>query len=113
MEPTDITIEILKSIREELRGTRTELSEELRGTNARLDGLEFGLREGLSTVKEGISALSRRVVESEVRTATAITDMHGTLRDVRDLLREQLDLRPRLERCERDIGELRQQILER
>jgi hypothetical protein len=39
--------------------------------------------------------------------------MHGTLRDVRDLLRDQLDLRPRLERCERDIGELRQQIFER
>jgi chromosome segregation ATPase len=88
MEPTDITIEILKSIREELRDTRTEL-------------------------KEGISTLSRRVVESEVRTATAVTDMHGTLRDVRDLLREQLDLRPRLERCERDIGELRQQIFDR
>ena len=95
MEPTDITIDILQGIREECRLNREASIQ----TNARLD-----------QVTEGLSNLTRRVVESEIRTATAITDMHGTLRDVRDLLREQLDLRPRVERCEREIGDLRRRM---
>jgi len=102
MESTDITIEILKGIREEGRLTHEAVQE----TNARLDATRAEL-------KDDLSQLARRVVESEIRTTTAIVDMHGTLRDVRDLLREQLDLRPRVERCEREIGELRRQITER
>jgi hypothetical protein len=78
MSPTDVTIEILKSIREEVKYVRTELS--------------------------------GRIVESEVRTATAITDLHGTLREVLDVLRDQHDLRPRVDRCERDIGDIKQRL---
>lgn len=33
----DLTVEILKSIREEVRGLREEMREELRGVNTRLD----------------------------------------------------------------------------
>jgi len=78
MSPTDVTIEILKSIREEVKYVRTELS--------------------------------GRIVESEVRTAAAITDLHGTLREVLDVLRDQHDLRPRVDRCERDIGDIKQRL---
>jgi hypothetical protein len=85
MNPTDVTIEILKSIRDEVRETRTE-------TNARLDNL------------------SRRVVESEMRTATAIVDLHGTVRDMVDVLRAQHDLRPRLDHAERDITEIKHRL---
>ena len=105
MEPTDITIEILTGIREQGRLTHEAITQ----TNARLDEV----RGDLGEVKEGLSTVARRVVESEIRTATAITDMHGTLRDVRDLLREQLDLRPRVERCEKEIGDLRRRIEDR
>jgi len=52
--------------------------------------------------------IERRVVEAELRTATAMLDMHGTLREVRDLVKDRLELRDRLERCERDIADLKQ-----
>jgi hypothetical protein len=100
MQPTDVTIEILQGIRDEiretrgeLRTTRTELSNRIDETNVRL----YEMR----------TELSRRIVESEVRTATAITDLAGTVREMTDVLRSQNDLRPRVERCERDIAELK------
>jgi hypothetical protein len=83
MEPTDLTIEILKDIRAGIDSLRED-------TNARLD------------------LMSRRIVESEVRTSTAIVDLAGTVREMTTVLRAQSDLRPRVERCERDIEELRQ-----
>ncbi|MGO8994542.1 MAG: hypothetical protein ACLQVI_14585 [Polyangiaceae bacterium] len=90
MEPTDLTIEILKDIRAGIEKT-----------NERVDLL----REDTNA---GLDLLSRRIVESEVRTSTAIVDLAGTVRDMTTVLRAQSDLRPRVERCERDIEELRQ-----
>jgi uncharacterized coiled-coil DUF342 family protein len=37
MEPTDITIHVLREIRDEMRGMRAELSERIDQTNERLD----------------------------------------------------------------------------
>ena len=92
MEPTDITIEILKDIREEIRQTNTRLD----GTNERID-----------SVRE---ELSRRIVESEIRTSTAITALAGTVSEMTDVLRASHDLRPRLERCEQDIVDLKRRL---
>ncbi len=106
----DLTVEILKDIRTELRGVKAEIS----ATNARLDaGLEAtNLR--LDALRDETSArfdeLGRRIVESELRTATAITDLAGTVRDLTGMLRAQNDLRPRVERCELDIADLRAQV---
>ena len=61
LEPTDVTIEILKDIRNEVRQTRTDLSEHIDG-------------------------LSRRVVESEIRTATAIADLAGAVNQMTGVL---------------------------
>jgi hypothetical protein len=93
MEPTDLTIEILKSIRDEVRGTREDLS-------SRIDALreETGSR---------LDAINHRIVESEIRTSTAIVELAGTVRDMTGMLRAQAELRPRVERCERDIEELK------
>lgn len=103
MESNDLTIEILKSIRDEIRDTRTELTSRIDQTNARLDVV----REELSGRIDG---LARQIVESEIRTATAITDLAGTVREMTGLLRTQHDLRPRLEKCEHDIAELRRKL---
>ena len=81
MEPTDLTIEILKDIRAEIRETRLDLE-----------------------------TLTRRVVESEIRTTTAITDLAGTVRDLTGILRASHDLRPRVERCEVDIADLKRRL---
>jgi uncharacterized protein YPO0396 len=89
----EITVEILKDIRAEIRATnsgqvtlREELSKRIDETN----------RE-LGAVRE---ELSKRIVASEMRTATALTELAGSVQDVAAMLRLQHDLRPRVERCE-------------
>ena len=74
MEPTDLTIEILKSIRDEAKITNSRIE----STNARLDALR--------------EEFSRRIVASEIRTATAIADLSGTVRETTDVLRAQSGL---------------------
>jgi hypothetical protein len=97
MEPTDLTIEILKDIRAGIEKTNERVDSLREDTNARLD-----------LTNDRLDLLSRRVVESEVRTSTAIVELAGTVREMTTVLRAQSDLRPRVERCERDIEELRQ-----
>ena len=89
MEPTDITIEILKGIRDEVKQT-----------NTRIDSMHEGLSHRIDEV-------SHRIVASEVRTATAISDLSFTMREMTDVLRAQHDVRPRLDRCEHDITALK------
>jgi hypothetical protein len=108
----DITVEVLKDIRGELqqlrgetKGVRAEL-QQLRGdTNARLDAVR-------GEVHDTGHDLGRRIVESELRTATALTDVAGTVRDMTGVLRAGADLRPRLEKCEQEIGELKRRLPE-
>jgi ABC-type transporter Mla subunit MlaD len=120
MNPTDVAIEILKSIRDDVHvlaerqgETNARLDEtnvSLAETNARLDQTRNEIRAGLAQTNARLDTLSRRVVESEVRTATAITDLHGTVRDMVDVLRIQHDLRPRLDHAERDITEIKNRL---
>jgi hypothetical protein len=56
--------------------TKTELSRRIDATNERLD-----------VTNERLEGISRRLVDSEIRVATALTGMQGTLGDVVDLLR--------------------------
>lgn len=95
-ETASITVDILRGIRDGVRDTNARIDQ----TNARLDQTN----ERLDTMRE---ELSRRIVESEIRTSTAITELAGTVRDLTQVLHQQHDLRPRVERCERDIAELK------
>ena len=81
MEPTDLTIEILKDIRDEARLTRGEVHQ----TNERLERLE------------------RRHTESEIRLATEVVGVAGAVRELRDLLRDDLALRARVDDHERRL----------
>jgi chromosome segregation ATPase len=103
MKKVDLTVEILKDIREENRRTNAEL-QELR------QEFRQELREGLGTLRQELGArideTNRRLVASEARTATAITELAGDVRELTSYLRAQGDLRPRVERCERDIADL-------
>jgi chromosome segregation ATPase len=106
MDPKDVTVEILKDIRQEmretkgeLRQTRTELSERIAETNLRID--ETNLRLGET---------NQRIVASEIRIATAITGLAGTVGEMRDAYRASNDLRPRVERCESEIAEIKRRL---
>jgi chromosome segregation ATPase len=114
MEPADLTIQILQGIRDEVRGTNARLDQvnaRVDQTNARLDELRTELSDRIDRTGTRIDdlreELGRRIVESEVRTATAITALAGSVRDLADMLRAQHDLRPRVDKCERDIEALK------
>jgi|SRR5580704_14821667 hypothetical protein len=81
MEPTDVTLEVLKGIRDELRGT-----------NARLD-----------TTNMRLERVERRQAETEVRLATELVALVGAVHEVRDLLREDQQLRDRVADHERRL----------
>ncbi len=81
MEPTDITVQILREIRDEIRQT-----------NERLDLTN-------ETLAQTRDELGRRMTESEMRTATAIAGVAGTLVEVKDLLADRHNLRDRVQRC--------------
>jgi chromosome segregation ATPase len=103
MEPTDLTIAVLREIRDEVRGLGVRID----GTNERVDALSTRIdstNERLETMRE---ELSRRIVDSEIRTSTAIADLAGTVREMTSVLRAANDLRPRVERCEQDIAEMK------
>lgn len=103
MEPSDITVEILKSIRDEVKQTNVRLDQ----TNVRLEHMRGDLSTRIEQMRE---ELSSRIVQSEIRTATAITELAGTVREMTGTLRASLELRPRVERCEDDIRELQNRL---
>jgi hypothetical protein len=78
MNPTDLTIEILKGIRDEVSTLRHD-------TNERLERLE------------------RRQTETEVRLSTELVAVVGAVREVRDVLRDDRGLRERVDDHERRL----------
>lgn len=102
MDTSDLTIEILKDIRDQAAQT-----------NLRLDTTNLRLNETNGKINAMREELSRRIVESEIRTSTAITELAGTMREMTGVLRTQNDLRPRVDKCERDIAEVRRKLDER
>src|SRR5260370_6069143 len=81
MQPSDLTVEILRGIRDEVRGLRVDVNERVDATNARLDAL----REDTNVRFE---RLERRQTETEVRLASEIVAVAGAVREGRGLFRE-------------------------
>lgn len=88
----DLSTKILREIRDAIHETNARLDQ----TNARME--------------QGFDSLSRRLVDSELRTATALVELAGSVREVTDVLRSQHDLRPRIDKCEAEIGELKKRL---
>ncbi len=99
MPPVDLSVHLLTQIRDAVAETNARLDQ----TNARLDQTNVRLEE----MREELSA---RIVESEIRTSTAITELAGAVNGVVSLLREQRDLAPRVTKCEADIVELKRRL---
>lgn len=78
MEPTDLTIEILKSIRDEIRTS-----------NERLERLEGRFE-----------SLERRQAETEVRLATEIVAVANAIHTVKDLLASRLEVYDQVQKLE-------------
>jgi predicted nucleic acid-binding Zn-ribbon protein len=102
----DTTLAVLKDIRGEIRSTNTRI-DALRDDLGGLRGDVASTNDRLDALRE---ELSRRIVESEVRTSTALTDLAGTVGELTAHLKGQHDLEPRVERCEQDIAEIKARL---
>lgn len=111
MEPKDLTIKVLEEIRDsvqEISARVDQTNARLDQTNARLDQTNARLEDTRTEMHAGFKHLTERIVETQIRTATAISALGGTMEEVKTLLRDRLDLRDRVERCELDIVRLKE-----
>ena len=106
MEPTDLTLEVLKQIRDDGKRNGERIDE----TNARLNEANARLNETNARLESLRDDLGRRIVDSELRTATAITDLSGTVRELIVAIKEDRDLRGRVERVEKDVAALKSRL---
>jgi len=93
----DITIEILKDIRDEIRQT-----------NVRLEGVSNALELTRTELGERMDQLQRRQTETEVRLATELVAVVGAVHTVRDAVLEDRRVRQTV-----DDHEARIRVLER
>jgi VIT1/CCC1 family predicted Fe2+/Mn2+ transporter len=82
----DITIEMLKSIRDELHDGLSSVREEL-----------SGVRVDLACVTERMDRLERRQTEADLRIATELVAIAGAVRETRDAYREERALSHRVD----------------
>ena len=106
MEPENLTLHVLKEIRDESKKTNERIGE----TNERISETNGRLNETNVRLEQLRDELSRRIVESEMRTATAITALAGNVGELVTFLKQDRDLRPRLEQCEKDIVSLKSRL---
>ena len=104
MEPTDLTVEILKGIRDEVRSANDRLDGLRADTNQRLDRLSDEVHTLRTDSNERFGRLERRQTETEVRLSTELVAVVGAVREVRDALREDHTLRVRVDDHERRIA---------
>jgi hypothetical protein len=100
MEPTDLTIEILRDIRDEAHQTNQRIDQ----TNERLDRTNERLDELRADLVDRIERVERRQTETEIRLASELVAVGGAVREVRDLLREDRALRDRVDDHERRLS---------
>jgi len=110
MEPSDVTIEVLKGIREEihtgLADVRTELRQGLAGVRTEVAELRTEVAELRGEVKE----VQRRQTETEMRLATELVAVTSAVLQVRDLLREDRLGRSQVQDHERRIAALEKKV---
>jgi archaellum component FlaC len=106
MQPSDLTIAILKGIREDIQGVRDEVQgvrDDVQGVRDEVQGVRDELRT-TNTRLDRLERLDRRQVEAEVRLATELLALTNTVRDVRDLVRADRAVHDRVDDHERRIG---------
>jgi hypothetical protein len=100
MEPTDITIEILKGIREELHDGLRGVRDEVQGVREEV----LGVREEVRGVSKRLDRLEQRQTEADVRVATELVAVVGAVREMRDAFLEDRSLRARVDDHERRLS---------
>jgi chromosome segregation ATPase len=94
---TDLAVEILKQIRDEVKQTNERLDATRTELSGRLDATRTDLSSRLDATRTELSGrlerLERRQTETEVRLATELVAVATAVRDLRDVLLEDRKLR--------------------
>ncbi len=106
MDVSDITVEILKSIRDEVKSAREGLGQEIRGVREDLVSVRDELRSEIRGTNLRLDTLERRQVETETRLASELVGVAHVMGEVRDLLRDRLDLRDDVRDLDRRVTAL-------
>lgn len=101
-------VKILRGIWNEMKALNGRVDQ----TNARLDQTNLGLEAVRQDVTQEVDGLRRRVVDSEVRLATATTQLCSDVQELSGLIREwrqehraeRVELRERVNRIEDHLG---------
>ncbi|MBI5482230.1 MAG: hypothetical protein HY906_25465 [Deltaproteobacteria bacterium] len=110
MDTSDVTVEILRSIRDEIRHTNERLDQTNQGLDATRSELSERLDATRSELGERLERLERRQTETEVRLATELAAVAHAVTDVRDLLRDRLDLRDDVAALDRRLTVVEQRL---
>lgn len=89
----DMTIEVLKQIRDEVVGLRGEMRD-----------TRTALSERIDQTNEKVDALARRQADTEIRLATELVAVSQAVAGVREVIREKLDDRQRVDDHERRLA---------
>jgi uncharacterized protein involved in exopolysaccharide biosynthesis len=95
METSDITVLVLREIRDEIKGVRREQQQ----TNARLESVEHRLE-----------SVDNRLVTLETSVAHELVEFRKDFVVVRDLLVSRRDLGQRVARVEADVADLKRRV---
>src|ERR1051325_8763070 len=98
----DLTTQVLIEIRDEIAATRVDLSERIDQTNGRLDQTN----ERLDQTNTRLDRLERRHVDAEIRLSTEVVGLTDVVRDLRDTLLEDRQLRKTVDNHEQRIRAL-------
>ena len=103
MADSDITIEILKDIRDEIRGVRSEFREELRGVHTGLRAEIRGLREDTN---QRLEANTQRLDLVETTLLDLAEQNRFIVRYTRALAERHADVEPRVSALENRVEKL-------
>ena len=106
MEPADLTIEILASIRDEIRDLRADMDGHQAQTNQRLDQTN----QRLDQTNQRLNQLHDRQTQLEIRLATELVGVAKAVGEVKELLAENLGVNHRVDDHEVRIGALERKL---
>ncbi len=100
-DAANLTLEVLKQIRDEARKTNERIDQ----TNQRLDQTN----QRLDQTNQRLDRLERRQNEAETRLATELLAVVGAIHELRDTIKDQLEVKKRVDDHERRLTLLEQQ----
>jgi chromosome segregation ATPase len=116
METTDLTTAILRNIRDDIAKLEAKLDSKL---NSEIAAVRRDLqncvtrdefRTAMSLLDDRVDRIHARLIENDLRATTAQQELQATLNQMMTYFGAQGSLEVRVDRCERDIVDLKERV---